>query len=85
MSALATIRRDIRSACLMDEAQALRNLQAASPLTAHQRQRISERATSLVLGIRENDEPGMMESFLAEYGLSTKEGIALMCLAEALL
>src|SRR3546814_18180467 len=26
-----------------------------------------------------------MESFLAEYGLTTKEGVALMCLAEALL
>jgi hypothetical protein len=26
-----------------------------------------------------------MEVFLAEYGLSTDEGIALMCLAEALL
>ena len=29
--------------------------------------------------------PGLMEVFLAEYGLSTEEGIALMCLAEALL
>ncbi len=85
MSTLASIRRDIRAACLMDEAQALRDLQATSPLTARQRQRISERATSLVLDIRAQDEPGMMESFLAEYGLSTKEGIALMCLAEALL
>jgi RHH-type proline utilization regulon transcriptional repressor/proline dehydrogenase/delta 1-pyrroline-5-carboxylate dehydrogenase len=27
----------------------------------------------------------MMEKFLAEYGLTTKEGVALMCLAEALL
>ena len=26
-----------------------------------------------------------MQSFLAEYGLSTDEGVALMCLAEALL
>ena len=26
-----------------------------------------------------------MEAFLAEYGLSTEEGVALMCLAEALL
>ena len=29
--------------------------------------------------------PGLMEVFLAEYGLSTDEGVALMCLAEALL
>ena len=28
---------------------------------------------------------GLMEVFLAEYGLSTDEGVALMCLAEALL
>ena len=27
----------------------------------------------------------MMEAFLAEYGLSTEEGVGLMCLAEALL
>ena len=27
----------------------------------------------------------MMENFLAEYGLTTREGVALMCLAEALL
>ena len=35
--------------------------------------------------IRGSAEPGLMEVFLAEYGLSTDEGIALMCLAEALL
>ncbi len=35
--------------------------------------------------IRSHSTPGLMEVFLAEYGLSTDEGIALMCLAEALL
>ncbi len=35
--------------------------------------------------IRASAKPGLMEVFLAEYGLSTDEGIALMCLAEALL
>ena len=35
--------------------------------------------------IRAGAQPGLMEVFLAEYGLSTEEGIALMCLAEALL
>ena len=30
--------------------------------------------------------PGLsVEAFLQEYGLSTKEGVAIMCLAEALL
>ncbi|MFT7595995.1 MAG: RHH-type proline utilization regulon transcriptional repressor/proline dehydrogenase, partial [Paracoccaceae bacterium] len=39
----------------------------------------------LVRAIRAHTSPGMMEVFLAEYGLSTDEGVALMCLAEALL
>jgi RHH-type transcriptional regulator, proline utilization regulon repressor / proline dehydrogenase / delta 1-pyrroline-5-carboxylate dehydrogenase len=43
------------------------------------------RARGLVKAIRSDGRPGLMEVFLAEYGLSTREGIALMCLAEALL
>ncbi|HAG26821.1 MAG TPA: bifunctional proline dehydrogenase/L-glutamate gamma-semialdehyde dehydrogenase, partial [Rhodobacter sp.] len=35
--------------------------------------------------IRTHKSPALMEVFLAEYGLSNPEGIALMCLAEALL
>jgi RHH-type proline utilization regulon transcriptional repressor/proline dehydrogenase/delta 1-pyrroline-5-carboxylate dehydrogenase len=35
--------------------------------------------------MRADTRPGLMEVFLAEYGLSTEEGVALMCLAEALL
>ncbi|MBT26213.1 MAG: hypothetical protein CML60_07425, partial [Rhodobacteraceae bacterium] len=43
------------------------------------------RAVDFVRRIRSGNEVGLMEVFLSEYGLSTKEGIALMCLAEALL
>ncbi len=43
------------------------------------------RVPNLVRRIRARVKPGLMEVFLAEYGLSTEEGIALMCLAEALL
>ena len=49
------------------------------------RTRISKNAAALVRDIRQEDRPSLMESFLAEYGLSTDEGVALMCLAEALL
>jgi RHH-type proline utilization regulon transcriptional repressor/proline dehydrogenase/delta 1-pyrroline-5-carboxylate dehydrogenase len=49
------------------------------------RAQISDRAAALVRNIRSADAPGLMEVFLAEYGLSTSEGVALMCLAEALL
>ena len=36
-------------------------------------------------GCGERASPTVMEAFLAEYGLSTDEGVGLMCLAEALL
>ncbi|TRD17355.1 bifunctional proline dehydrogenase/L-glutamate gamma-semialdehyde dehydrogenase PutA [Palleronia caenipelagi] len=49
------------------------------------RKAISAHGARLVKALRAEAEPGLMESFLAEYGLSTDEGIALMCLAEALL
>ncbi|NKB27617.1 MAG: bifunctional proline dehydrogenase/L-glutamate gamma-semialdehyde dehydrogenase PutA [Rhodobacteraceae bacterium] len=39
----------------------------------------------LVRLIRDGANPSMMELFLGEYGLSSEEGVALMCLAEALL
>ncbi|MCC6001044.1 MAG: bifunctional proline dehydrogenase/L-glutamate gamma-semialdehyde dehydrogenase PutA [Pararhodobacter sp.] len=49
------------------------------------RSRIARHGADLVRAIRNSARPGLMEVFLAEYGLSTDEGIALMCLAEALL
>ena len=54
-------------------------------LTTEDRARITARGAELVTAIRNSGKPGLMEVFLAEYGLSTEEGIALMCLAEALL
>ena len=46
---------------------------------------IVARAAELVARVRERSSPTVMEAFLAEYGLSTDEGVGLMCLAEALL
>ncbi|SHI47925.1 L-proline dehydrogenase /delta-1-pyrroline-5-carboxylate dehydrogenase [Palleronia salina] len=63
----------------------LKKLIAMADLSEEDRKQIHARATDLVRRIRNDAEPGMMEVFLAEYGLSTDEGIALMCLAEALL
>lgn len=54
-------------------------------LTKTDRAQISAAAARLVDDIRNTTSPGLMEVFLAEYGLSTDEGVALMCLAEALL
>ncbi|MFD1881776.1 bifunctional proline dehydrogenase/L-glutamate gamma-semialdehyde dehydrogenase PutA [Paracoccus pacificus] len=75
----------IETAKFADEADLARQLVATADLSTDQREAISEDATDLVRRIRQSARPGMMEMFLAEYGLSTQEGIALMCLAEALL
>lgn len=45
----------------------------------------TDRSRDLVNRLRDDAKPGLMEKFLSEYGLSTDEGVALMCLAEALL
>jgi len=78
-------RRKIDAALHADEAKTLASLTKSAALSAQMRSQISARATQLVRDIRSSAKPGLMEVFLAEYGLSTDEGIALMCLAEALL
>ncbi|QDC08971.1 L-glutamate gamma-semialdehyde dehydrogenase [Oceanicola sp. D3] len=57
----------------------------AAALDGAARAQISASGADLVRRIRSDARPGLMEVFLAEYGLSTDEGVALMCLAEALL
>ncbi|MDJ0609203.1 MAG: bifunctional proline dehydrogenase/L-glutamate gamma-semialdehyde dehydrogenase PutA [Kiloniellales bacterium] len=82
---LDTIRTAMRADYLPDEAAVVRRLAAESGLGAGARAAIAAKAAELIRRVRETTNPGLMESFLAEYGLSTKEGVALMCLAEALL
>ena len=61
-------------------------LLAATKLSAGQEARIDRTATRLIEAIRGNDDPlGGVEDMLREFALSTKEGLALMVLAEALL
>ena len=85
MSALHTHRRAMRDAHVRDEHAVLADLTARADLAEAFHKAASKRAEALVTAIREDASPGLMEVFLAEYGLSTDEGIALMCLAEALL
>ena len=80
-----TIRTRMRRAYLEDETVALDRLVSSAALGSDRRAAISARAADLVRQVRNHADPGLMEEFLAEYGLSTKEGVALMCLAEALL
>jgi RHH-type transcriptional regulator, proline utilization regulon repressor / proline dehydrogenase / delta 1-pyrroline-5-carboxylate dehydrogenase len=68
-----------------DRAMANRLLRAVR-LEPAQEARIDRMATRLIEVIRANDDPlGGVEDMLREFALSTKEGLALMVLAEALL
>lgn len=75
----------IEGGSLADEAALVARLIAEAGLDGEARARITAAAADLVARIRASVKPGLMEVFLAEYGLSTEEGVALMCLAEALL
>ncbi len=75
----------IDATALAPEAPLLAELIAVAALDPKARARIGKRGATLVRRIRADRRPGLMAVFLAEYGLSTDEGIALMCLAEALL
>jgi len=69
-----------------DDGAIAAELLAASRLESEQNRRIDRTATRLIEAIRSNDDPlGGVEDMLREFALSTKEGLALMVLAEALL
>ncbi|MEM6489398.1 MAG: bifunctional proline dehydrogenase/L-glutamate gamma-semialdehyde dehydrogenase PutA, partial [Pseudomonadota bacterium] len=84
-SDLDTLRSALRARLLADEETVVPGLVDACALSADERAAIVARATELVRAVRAAGSPGMMQSFLTEYGLSSREGVALMCLAEALL
>ena len=84
-SSLDVLRGHIRANYLPDEDEALARLVATAALSPEERKAITARAAHLVRAVRASSDPRLMEVFLSAYGLSTKEGVALMCLAEALL
>jgi len=69
-----------------DEAEAITVLQGRLSLTPQDRAIIQNEAVGLVRSARKlARRQGVLESFLQEFSLGTREGLALMCLAEALL
>ncbi|KWV52884.1 integrase [Bradyrhizobium macuxiense] len=69
-----------------DDAAIAARLLTDGRLGADREARIDRTATRLIEAIRANDDPlGGVEDMLREFALSTKEGLALMVLAEALL
>ena len=79
------VRSDVRHRYSADEATVLRELGAGIRLDEVQRGSVAAAGAQIIDRVRRETSPSMMESFLAEYGLSTAEGVGLMCLAEALL
>jgi RHH-type proline utilization regulon transcriptional repressor/proline dehydrogenase/delta 1-pyrroline-5-carboxylate dehydrogenase len=82
---LDAIRTDLQRDVLADEGRALSRLIRQADLSIEARQAISSRGAGLVDAVRSAGPPVALEAFLSEYGLSTSEGVALMCLAEAML
>jgi len=80
-----SLRHQIDTDTYADPDVVLQRLIAQADLAPADRAAIVQSGAALVRGIRDTSDPGLMEVFLAEYGLSTDEGVALMCLAEALL
>jgi len=69
-----------------DDSEIAARLLALPPLSAQQNARIDATATRLIEAVRGQDGGfGGVEDMLREFSLSTKEGLALMVMAEALL
>jgi RHH-type proline utilization regulon transcriptional repressor/proline dehydrogenase/delta 1-pyrroline-5-carboxylate dehydrogenase len=78
----AALRADIRT----DETAIVRRLAVEAALPEDARKRVAARARALVEEVRRaRVGKGGLDAFLHEFGLSSKEGVVLMCLAEALL
>ncbi|WP_299444480.1 bifunctional proline dehydrogenase/L-glutamate gamma-semialdehyde dehydrogenase PutA [uncultured Rhodospira sp.] len=84
--AVTAARAAARAATLVtDETATVRGLADQARLDTDANARVTAEARALVEALRADTSPGLMESLLAEYGLTNQEGVALMCLAEALL
>ncbi len=83
---LADVWTRVRSAYRSDESETLRALCVRIPLDVAATTRIDQQALALAQEVR-NALSGDIsaEAFLRHYGLSTSEGVVLMCIAEALL
>jgi RHH-type transcriptional regulator, proline utilization regulon repressor / proline dehydrogenase / delta 1-pyrroline-5-carboxylate dehydrogenase len=79
-------RDEISAYHLMEETRLVGGLVERAIFTAAERSRIADLAAKLVRAARANrHKHGGVDAFMHEYGLTTEEGIILMCLAEALL
>jgi len=79
-------RRPLQEAFLADETKCVSRLLNQLNFTQEETRNIQRRAYRLVDNVRKNNENrGGLNAFLQEYDLSSREGVVLLCLAEALL
>ena len=70
----------------LDESEWLSHLMTLAEPSSEEMSAISERATRLIEQVRSRDDAILMiDALLLQYSLDTREGILLMCLAEALM
>ena len=79
------LRQKITSAYRLPEPDAVATLLPQAEVDPAIRPAIAETAASLVQASRAKGQRGGVEGLVKEYSLSSQEGVALMCLAEALL
>ncbi|MCP5228983.1 bifunctional proline dehydrogenase/L-glutamate gamma-semialdehyde dehydrogenase PutA [Accumulibacter sp.] len=80
------LRQRLRDYHRIDEAQLVEELITRARFTHSEQQGIRQRATPLVQNVRDRRlKTGGIDAFLTTYDLSSREGVVLMCLAEALL
>jgi len=83
---LAEQRKQILENKLIDENALVEQLLSAPIFVQSQRDSVVKQSKQLVAACREDkSNRSLLDSFLQEFGLSNSEGVALMCLAEALL
>jgi RHH-type proline utilization regulon transcriptional repressor/proline dehydrogenase/delta 1-pyrroline-5-carboxylate dehydrogenase len=79
------LRRAITAAYRRAEPECLPPLLSAARLPAATKSAVRTMARVLIEALRANHAGGVVEGLVQEYSLSSQEGVALMCLAEALL
>ncbi len=82
----AECRRAMSAWKFRDEDEVVKSLLSQVPYTGKASIRIEQRAAEIVQKARaDTSNRPLLDTFLTEYGLSNREGVALMCVAESLL
>ncbi|MFK7913671.1 MAG: bifunctional proline dehydrogenase/L-glutamate gamma-semialdehyde dehydrogenase PutA [Pseudomonadales bacterium] len=83
---LTPLRQRLQAATYESEAAVIDRLLTADRRTPGQIRQAQEQASALIEACREDkDERSLLDAFLDQFGLSTEEGVALMCLAESVI